>query len=476
MFILNHRLLLMKFSEIPNTKFSLIIKKFISSKIYPFLIGVICYFSWANNLAMIGLSILTLFLVVTLITQSNTFYCLPILLMAFYMFPNFKTQYYFAGIHLGLIVLAIFFNIFAYKRKIQKDKLYYSILGTFLAGIIGGIIYTTMTYGFLKYFKDVLFMFFLTISFAGGYLFLNNTVSLENLKIDYKKYFAISILMVALLLIAQMLTYYLRVENIPDAIANKTLRLGWGNTNTLAAIFMMTIPFTLYLSSCYKYGAFFSVLAFVEYTAIWITHSRGCILISTPILILYLLYLIIKTKNVNRYILIANMVIFLSAALIFVIIFKDKFYEYFGKIFQKGFDDSGRFGLYKEAWDLFKKHFIFGTGYYYKTDQTKSFMYMFHSTPLQIAANLGIIGIIAFGYFYFQKYLILIKNLKCPMGVAMLVAILSLELYGLIDVMLVVYYIAITTLIMLIIAQKNVINQKHEKITEEKNDRNFKIN
>lgn len=460
----------MKFSEIPQLRFSLVVKKFISSGFYLVLIALICYVSWAFSLVLMGLSILTLILVIVLVTQPNSFYCLPVFLLAFYMFPDFKPTYYFAGIHLGIFAVAVIFNLIVYKRKLQKSNLFYALLGTFLAAIVGGIVYTTMTYGFIKYFKDVLFMLVLTVSFSGGFLFLNSTVSLKDLNTDYKKYISKVILLVAVLTIAQMITYYLRSDNIALAISRKTLRLGWGNTNTLAAVLMITIPFTLYLSTCYRYGAFFSVLAFLEYTAIWITHSRGCILISTAMLFLYLLYLIITTKNANRYIIIVNMALYLLAALVFVTLFKDEFLNLFGMIFEKGFDDSGRFNLYKEAWALFKKHFIFGTGYYYKTDQTRSFMYMFHCTVLQIAANLGIIGIIAFGYFYYHKYKILIKNLKCPMGVATLVAIISLELYGLIDVTLVIYYLAVTMLILLLIAQKSTEINDCCKLTEEKND------
>ncbi len=462
--------------NLSQSKFSQVIRKFASSGFYLLLITIICYISWAFSLVFLGLSLLTLLLVIILVTQSNTFYCLPVFLLAFYMFPDFKPAYYYAGIHLGIFALAVVFNIFAYKRKLEKGALFYPILSTFLAAIIGGIVYTTITYGFFEYFKDVLFILVLTVSFAGGYLFLNSTVSIKDINTDYKKYISMVMLFVAVLTIAQMLTYYLRVDNIALAISQKTLRLGWGNTNTLATIIMTTIPFTLYLSTRYRYGAFFSVLACLEYTAIWITHSRGCIIVSTAMLFFYLVYLIIKMKDVNRYIMIINMALYIIAALVFVTVYKDKFLELFGKIFEKGLDDSGRFNLYNEAWELFKKHFIFGTGYYYKTDQIKSFMYMFHCTFLQIAANLGIVGIIAFGYFYYHKYKILLKNLKCPMGMATMVAILSLELYGIIDVTLVVYYIAITTLVLLLIAQKSLELQNIEKTIEEKNDRNIKNN
>ncbi|HEY8419378.1 MAG TPA: O-antigen ligase family protein [Clostridia bacterium] len=449
----------MKLHELAETQFSKVVRKFASSVFFPLFIAIICYISWAFSLIFVGLGIATALFVILMVTQKNSIYAYPIFLLIFYMFPDFKKSYYFTGIYLGICVIAVLYNIFVYKVKLNKGGLFYPILATFFAAAVGGIIYTTITYGFFKYIKDTLFILLLTISFGGGYLFLNNTVSTQ--EVNYKKYISITFCFLSVLLIAQMVTYYCNVEDVLKAIANKTLRIGWGNTNTLATMLMVTIPFILYLSTQYRYGAFLTIWAFLVYGAIWVTESRGCILVSTPLLLFYVIYLIIKSKGLTRNLLIAIMAALIIAAAAICIIFRDYLYQVFSKMLQKGLDDSGRIELYQEAWELFKKHFIFGTGYFYKTDQTKSFMYMFHSTPLQIMANLGVVGVIAFAYFYYHKYKILYKNIKSSFGMAIIMSILSLELYGLIDVSLVVYFMAITTILLLIIAQRNS-NEKLE--------------
>ncbi|HHW89351.1 MAG TPA: O-antigen ligase family protein [Clostridiales bacterium] len=463
----------MKLCDLSETQFSQSIRKFASSIFYPLTITLICYLSWAFSLVLLGLGIMTVFFIILMVTQKNSIYSLPLFLLAFYMVPDFNESYYYTAIHLGFCIIAVIYNILVYKIKLKKGGLFYPLIAIFFAAAIGGIVYTTMTYGFWEYIKDVAFILLLTLSFAGGYLFFNNSISLE--EIDYKEYISKIFLCVALLVTAEMVTYYLRAGNILSAIANKTLRIGWGNTNTLATVLMMTIPFILYLASRYRYGVFFLICAFLAYAGIWITQSRGCILISTPLLLFYLVYLVLKTKNANRYWIAANAVAYVIGAIVLVIIFRDKFFELFGKMFAKGFDDSGRFELYIEAWELFKKHFLFGSGFFYKTDQIRSFMYMFHSTPLQIFANLGVVGIIAFAYFYYFKYKTLIKGLVGAFGMAIMVSLISLELYGLIDVTLVVYYLAVTTLLLLIIAQKNAQMIKIEN-TRGKNDSNNKNN
>ncbi|NLC16434.1 MAG: O-antigen ligase family protein [Clostridiales bacterium] len=463
----------MKLCDLSQTRFSQSVKKFAESMFFPLTVTLVCYISWAFSLVFLGLGVMTAFFIILMVTQKNSIYSLPIFLLAFYMIPDFKESYYYTAIYLGLGIMAVIYNILIYKTKLKKGDFFYPLLAVFFSALIGGIVYTTMTYGFGEYLKDVAFVLLLALSFAGGYLFFDNTMSLDN--IDYKKYISKIFLCVAILVIAQMVAYYLRVNNILLAITHKTLFIGWGNTNTVATVLMMAIPFILYLAACYRYGAFFLVFAFSAYAAIWITQSRGCIIISTPMLLFYLIYLIIKTKNANRYLIAANAIFCALCAAVLIIVFKDEFLELFGKMFLKGFDDSGRFELYDEAWELFKKHFIFGSGFFYKTDQIRSFMYMFHSTPLQIFANLGVVGIIAFAYFYYYKYKILIKGLPSAFGMAIMMSIASLELYGLIDVTLVIYYLAISTLLLLTVAQKNA-QMIEIKNTREENDPNNKNN
>ncbi|HEY8443973.1 MAG TPA: O-antigen ligase family protein [Clostridia bacterium] len=457
----------MKLYDIPDTQFSIAIRKFASSVFYPIFIALICYISWAYSLVFLGLWIATALFALLMVTQRNSIYVFPILILIFYIFPDFKEAYYWAGVNLGLCVLAVLYNIIVYKVKLNKGGLFYPIMATFFAAAVGGIIYTTITYGFVKYIKDTLFILMLTASFGGGYLFLNNTVSTED--IDYKKYISLTFCCLAALLIAEMITYFARADNVLEAIKYKTLRVGWGNTNTMATALMLTVPFFLYISTQYRYGAFFLLGAFLVYGAIWITESRGCIIASTPILLFYFIYLAVKSKGFKRYTLITVAAIFVSAVITLIIVFRSELYELFSKMFAKGLDDTGRVELYQEAWNLFKKHYIFGTGYFYRTDKTKSFMYMFHSTPLQIMANLGLVGVLAFAYFYYHKYKILFKNLKSSFGIAIIGSILSIEIYGLIDVSLVVYYLAITTILLLIIAQKNIAD-KNTDILRKEND------
>ena len=99
--------------------------------------------------------------------------------------------------------------------------------------------------------------------------------------------------------------------------------------------------------------------------------------------------------------------------------------------------DNGRFDLYKEAWQCFIAHPILGVGLGYQGSnyEIRSIaFYFFHSTFFQIIASTGLIGLIAFVYFYFKRYEILIKSLKKSVfAIFSLIAMLGFEAYSMID-------------------------------------------
>ena len=87
----------------------------------------------------------------------------------------------------------------------------------------------------------------------------------------------------------------------------------------------------------------------------------------------------------------------------------------FVSLLDRGFGTSGRDVLYKEAIELFKAHPLFGVGRGYLGPNYKLNsvgVYWFHSTVLQVAATMGIVGLAAYAYYYYVRFAILFKNFK----------------------------------------------------------------
>ena len=91
--------------------------------------------------------------------------------------------------------------------------------------------------------------------------------------------------------------------------------------------------------------------------------------------------------------------------------------------------------LYAEAWKLFCSHPFLGVGLGYNGDHfainTMQF-YWFHSTLFQVLANMGVVGVLAYAFYYIARFRTL-RKLRNPFNVFMLIAWLGFEGYSMMD-------------------------------------------
>ena len=91
--------------------------------------------------------------------------------------------------------------------------------------------------------------------------------------------------------------------------------------------------------------------------------------------------------------------------------------------------------LYAEAWDLFTAHPVLGVGLGFYGDNfainTMQF-YWFHSTLFQVLANMGLVGLAAYIFYYVARFRT-IRRLRNPFNLFTLVAWLGFEGYSMMD-------------------------------------------
>lgn len=222
-------------------------------------------------------------------------------------------------------------------------------------------------------------------------------------------------------------------EAMKAILENKSIYLGWGGANHVGALLGLCIPASFYyILKSKKLGFVFLILAFIEYCIIIITQSRGAILFTTIALPLLFIYVIVKSSKKISIGVTAGVLIAATLAAMFV--FRGTLMEVINKLLDKGFDDSGRFNLYEEAWGLFKEYPIFGGGWDYKapTDEWGFSPIAFHSMLLQILACSGLVGILCYSYYYWARYSTFFKR-RTPETWIILAGMLILEGYGMID-------------------------------------------
>ena len=280
----------------------------------------------------------------------------------------------------------------------------------------------------------------LVILYALGYTFFVLTIQDENDKKELAEYIVKALFALGVAISLQAVYYYATNfgswEELKDAIMNKNIKLGWGGPNNVAPSLSMAIPATLYL--CIKRNKvvpLLVLLAFFEYLLIVCTGCRGAILFTTLALPVMLLYVMGKTEN--KVLFASSVSILFAAAVMLIGIFGNKVGDIISKLVSRGLDSSGRVeGLYPEAIKLFKRFPIFGAGWDYRLGGMAGdnyTPYWYHSTALQVLADMGIVGVIAFVFFYFHRYRTFFVLRKKPEVLALGMSLLLFDAYGMID-------------------------------------------
>jgi O-antigen ligase len=294
-----------------------------------------------------------------------------------------------------LISMILYFVI--NKPEIKTGKFFYGLLFGAVGLSLGGLLYD----GDITHFLTVGALSFLIVFL---YVFFNSTTDAENFKSILIKS-AVGVIFVVL---AQILIYYVKTEDFIGEIVNKSINLGWGNSNNAAFILCVLLPVTFLLSIKYKFGFIFVFLAYLQIIGIIFTLSRGNFLIAALIFAALAVVSFIKSKNKWLYAGSIAILAIITIALIFgniesINVIKDEF-------FQNGFDDNGRFELFQKAIEDFKLSPLFGVGFYKDFKFEDNLPLFYHNTPLQILASLGVFGSLCFVLFFIQRYMLPLKN------------------------------------------------------------------
>ncbi len=280
----------------------------------------------------------------------------------------------------------------------------------------------------------------LIILIAAGYTFFVLTIVDEKERKELADYVIKILFCMGVCIVAQLFYYYLANfhswEELKDAIMNKNVNLGWAGPNNVAPTLSMAIPATLYL--CIRKNKVVPLLvliAFVEYALMICAGSRGAILFTTMALPFMLLYVMGKTENKALFATSVGVLVILAVALI--VYFGEQVSDIITNMLSRGFDSSGRTEeLYPEAFEIFKQFPIFGAGWDHNLGGLANdnyTPYWYHSTALQILTDMGIVGVIAFIFFYFHRYRSFFVLRKKPQAVALFFSLALFDAYGMID-------------------------------------------
>ncbi len=401
----------------------------------------------------IGLFIISTIALLILVLFEKTFYAIPIITLVPFMFSHpfdVYTSPICLYISLGLFALGLIIHFILYKTKLKFGHFLSGLLILGLGIILGGINIKN---------DNKLIQLLIVISCVGGfailYLFLSSTINIEfNDLARLMTYLGI-------LLVLQSIMYcFVQPEGLISAFT-KNLSVGWGISNNVALIILLTSPFTLYLAlnNQGKKCVIYLIITLIQFITIVLTYSRGAILSLFVGFCFMLPISIIKAndrKTVVRTIVVAAIIMLISG-LLFAIIFKDLTSKFFESLFGIDFNNlNGRSEIYENAIAIIKKYPIFGRGMLSNFNESGDYVWG-HSTYLQTAMTMGIVGVIFLSFHMVQKYFYLAKNANL-WKIMTIFGLAMSDLYGLFDVS---YYFVnyMIVLIVVLVSIDNLINE-----------------
>lgn len=338
------------------------------------------------------------------------------------------------------IPLGIAFVIFIVRNSIRKHKdgekfrlgkMFFPQLAVSVVLFIGGA-------GVISgegYVASLPNIFGLGVAGLVVYMLARNFISTDNTA-DRTTYFAKALAYIGVIIAVQLVVVIIKSGLDPSQWAKAYWHVGWGNRNSISTFLLFTAPMCLYLSTKQRFSVVYLLMAVLQYGALILTFSRGGILFGFIALVFGVVFVIIKAKDRKRMLIYFGVVC--GVVLIMYFIFMKDINNAVKSLLSRGTGLSGRDELYAEAWELFKQNPFHGNGLGL-VGKAGIFgdvvsMYWFHSTLFQVLACMGILGIVAYGYGYVVKGILIGKNIRNGFNLFVLVVFIGFEGYSMMDV------------------------------------------
>lgn len=420
------------------------LEKFLNSGLFIAIIFAITFIAWTNfeetpphafNIYNIyGIFILAGLMFIILVFFENTLYITPILMSFLFIVNksdmNFETTVSFGWIYiaLGIIFLGPIIHFIRYKPKFKK--------GFFTLGLTLIAISYIASLLFLPFEIQAIPVSILGFVYLGFYLFLTSTVK-GNISYIFK------IMLFANILLSLQVGFYVYqgyMNNPELGFVDRIFigwgrNLGWANVNDMCFYIALTFPSYIYFIYKKPYRNMYLWLVMViPLLMVILTKSRGGMIGFVVSFLGVLAFNTVKGHRVQF----IQMIVFLS--IIGIIFFTNqdalmKWWEIFLDSLGDDINDfsTGRIAIYQQGLEVFKAHPLFGGGWLSLQQLNPgSRLFMYHSTPIQSLATMGLFGLAALLVHYAQVILFFFKKITLEKSLFMIGYIAS-QIHGLID-------------------------------------------
>lgn len=441
------------------------LRSFLEGPFYPLLVVGLAFVGHSTLLEVwFGIAMLCTLMIGCWVCTDFRFAILPFLCTVLFVpaahspnVPSYSTYYLQKHILIPLIVVALLllisFSVFVKRNWNRRNRLS-------MRGITAGILVFCIALLFNGLFSqsytlaDLAFGASFLLSLLAVYYLFSSFVRFDKATVDYCMYcLAAAGVLISLELI---FAYFTSVQFLDGAPVKESVVLGWGVWTTIGGMLAFLMPAGFYFAADHKHGWVGYLLGLLSLLSVFLSQSRGALLVGCGVFALCVLTLCLvgKNKKRNRLFALGTLV----AGGIFALLFGEKVFALLQNFLRYGFNDNGRFELWKIGIGHFCDYPIFGSGFYdsYVNEGwiKNVYPYLYHNTVVQLLGSAGIVGLAAYLY---HRFTTLWQVLKKPSvcNVFLGISILGLIVFSLLDVLFFHTYPMIFYAVMLAVMQGN---------------------
>ncbi len=227
--------------------------------------------------------------------------------------------------------------------------------------------------------------------------------------------------------------YFPTIFNSDGSVIKDRIHLGWATWNPAGACMSILIPAIFYGVMKGRHPVLYFGAATLTYAAALLTLSRNAMIFATLAYFGSVLIACFFAEKTRRTIFRVCVFLGILGAAFFVIVFFGEIKILAKDVFDRGFSDNGRFGVWAVAVNNFKSAPVFGTGFYHFTapilhNLSPAIPLMAHQTFLQLLSSMGVVGLGAYLYYRFDTLEMFVKKptlLKTMLGLSALTLLLG---------------------------------------------------
>ena len=389
------------------------LKSFYNGAYYPILVAILVFLGHSTELEILFGGIMMLSLIAGFwICDDMRFAISPFLCTIFIVpihhSPNVPdySKYYLEPLPLIVILVAavlLIVSVVAFtvrnRKMIPRDLFDKKGIFVSLAILCGSLVingFFSKGYSLQNMYYSFSFIFSLLLIYFlfGAYVRFDRSV------VDYVMY---CLVLAGMQIVCQLFfAYFTSVAFVDGNPVKETVLLGWGVWTAIGGLLTLLMPACFYFAANHKHGWIGYLLGFAEFLAIFLSQSRGALLMGAGTLLLCLVALCFtgKHKKRNR---LFTLAVFAVGILGGVVLF-DKILGLLQNFLNYGFGDNGRFDLWRTGIENFLKNPVFGSGFYAFVNESwpkALYPYFYHNTLIQMLGAAGAVGFLAYAYHRF---------------------------------------------------------------------------